>query len=620
MAYESMYGGGKYGLEPGVDSMYRGTSLSAGSLGAPTSIQTANQISEVSNLLNTGLKAVEVSALTPDVFDMIPKQHIKEIERLAKINNIDISLHGPTLDPSGFTQQGWNEQNREEVERQLSDVVRRGHELNPNKPMPITIHASMIPGSERMPTSLLKGTGLLSDAEKKLESVQTQMIAVNQQTGELVPLRRELKHIPGKPEGYLRSPEEELDVVNVSHWDNKLSNLIFYKERGDELLTKNKPLIAAELAEMNKKLEKAGKLTPEKFQEIQQQFNNSLSDTQRAALGNYQNAGLYLENTHQTLNNLFNEAYKAADDKTKEELEQLSKICAPGLHKRNADPQAYSQALQGLITGMQNLTSGYDSETGKSRTIELYKPIEVFAKDKASQTFANVAFNAYDKFKDKAPIISIENPPYGQALATGKDLKELILQSREKLAKKLVSESKMGQAQADNIAKNMIGATWDTSHISMMRKQGFEGKQLIEEAKAIAPVVKHVHLNDNLGMTHTDLPPGMGTAELGEVMKEFQKKGYKGKEIFEGGNWFQHFKSSPTATVMEGTGSPLYSLGPSPSWTNVYGTTGNYSVGYGPFLPDQHFSIYGAGFSGLPQELGGQVGNRSSRLSGTPNA
>jgi polyhydroxyalkanoate synthesis regulator phasin len=260
-----------------------------------------------------------------------------------------------------------------------------------------------------------------------------------------------------------------------------------------------------------------------------------------------------------------------------------------------------------------------DPRTGRTKTIEIYKPIEEFAKDKASHTFANVAFNAYDKFKDKAPIISIENPPYGQALATGKDLKELIIKSREKLSDKLVKEGKMSQSQAEQIAKNMIGATWDTAHISMMRKQGFEGKQLIEEAKAISPVLKHVHLNDNFGMSHTDLPPGMATAELGEIMKEFKKGGYKGKEIFEGGNWFQHFKSSPTALVMEGTGSPLYSMGPSPTWNQIYGTTGNYSVGYGPFLPDQHFSIYGAGFSGLPQELGGQVGNRSSRLSGTPN-
>jgi hypothetical protein len=618
MAYESIYGGGKYGLDPGSDSMYIGTSLPAGSLGAPTSIQTANQLQEVSNLLNTGMKAVEVSALTPDVFDMIPKQHIKEIQRLSDINNIDISVHGPTLDPSGFTQQGWNEQNREQVERQLSDFVNRAHQLNPNKPMPITIHASMIPGSETMPTSLLKGTGLLSEEEKSKPYVQTQMIAVNQQTGELVPLRREMKHVPGRPEGYLRNPEEELNVANVSHWDNKLSNLIFYKERGDELIAKNYPLLAAELAERNKKIMTAKSL--EKAKEIDKDFQKSLNESQKTALGNYQNAALYLENTHQTLNNLYNEAYKVADDPTKKQLKELSDQYAPHLDKRN--PQAYSEALQGIITGMQDLTSGtMDMKTGKTKTIDIFKPVESFAKDKASQTFANVAFNAYKDFGEKAPIISVENPPYGQALATGKDLKDMIVQSREKFADKLVKEGKMSESQANKIAENMIGATWDTSHISMMRKQGFGGKQLIEEAKAIAPVVKHVHLNDNLGMTHTDLPPGMGTAELGAVMKEFQKKGYKGKEIFEGGNWFQHFKSSPTAVVMEGVGSPLYaSMGPSPSWNRIYGTTGNYSSGYGAFLPDQHFSIYGAGFSGLPQELGGQVGNRSSRLSGTPNA
>jgi hypothetical protein len=297
----------------------------------------------------------------------------------------------------------------------------------------------------------------------------------------------------------------------------------------------------------------------------------------------------------------------------------LSEKYEEGLSAGHMDPQIYSEALQGLIHGMQQLTSGYDPKKGEYKTINLYKPVEEFAKDKASETFSNVALNAYKKFKDNAPIISIENPPYGQSLSTGKDLKELIEKSREKLKEKLMKEG-LDSSRANQIASNMIGATWDTSHISMIRKQGFDGKQLIEEAKTIAPFVKHVHLNDNLGMTHTDLPPGMGSAELGAVMKELQNAGFKGKDIFEGGNWFQHFKSSPTAQVMEGVGSPVYSLGPSPTWTNVYNTMGNYSVGYGPFLPEQHFSIYGAGFSGLPQELGGQMGNRSSRLSGTPNA
>ena len=46
----------------------------------------------------------------------------------------------------------------------------------------------------------------------------------------------------------------------------------------------------------------------------------------------------------------------------------------------------------------------------------------------------------------------------------------------------------------------------------------------------------------------------------------------------------------------------------------------NYMLGYDGILPEQHFqNLYGAGFSGLPRELGGQMAGDRSRLVGTPN-
>jgi hypothetical protein len=46
---------------------------------------------------------------------------------------------------------------------------------------------------------------------------------------------------------------------------------------------------------------------------------------------------------------------------------------------------------------------------------------------------------------------------------------------------------------------------------------------------------------------------------------------------------------------------------------------GAYFSGYGATLPEQHFSMYGGGFSSLPTELGGQVpGTGGRRFAGTP--
>ena len=51
MASQTIYKG-IYNLDPGSDSLYTGANLTAGRIGAPTSIQTAAQVAEVSNLLN----------------------------------------------------------------------------------------------------------------------------------------------------------------------------------------------------------------------------------------------------------------------------------------------------------------------------------------------------------------------------------------------------------------------------------------------------------------------------------------------------------------------------------------------------------------------------------------
>ena len=81
MAYESFYQGTQSSLDPQYGN-FVGYRVPAGQLGATTSIQTANQVREVTNLLNQGIKNVEVSVIQPEIFEMIPDQHLTEINRL----------------------------------------------------------------------------------------------------------------------------------------------------------------------------------------------------------------------------------------------------------------------------------------------------------------------------------------------------------------------------------------------------------------------------------------------------------------------------------------------------------------------------------------------------------
>ena len=107
----------------------------------------------------------------------------------------------------------------------------------------------------------------------------------------------------------------------------------------------------------------------------------------------------------------------------------------------------------------------------------------------------------------------------------------------------------------------------------------------------------------------------------GKILEELEKAGAldDARLINEAGGFVQHFKTSPHPYALEAFGSPVYSMKMAPYWNQASNTMGNYFAGYGTMLPDQHFSMYGSGFSSLPTELGGQVQQKSSRFAGTPN-
>ena len=152
----------------------------------------------------------------------------------------------------------------------------------------------------------------------------------------------------------------------------------------------------------------------------------------------------------------------------------------------------------------------------------------------------------------------------------------------------------------------------------MIRKFGYEAKDVVKETKIIAPYVKHVHLSDNFGLEHTELPMGMGNVPTKKMMGLIDKYNKQAKKIVEtGGPWYQFFQRSPLRDTFEAFGTPVFGDTTGPYWNQISSTTGGYGVGFGNILPDVNFQTYGAGFSNLPPELGGQMGGRS-RMSGAP--
>jgi hypothetical protein len=624
---ENVYQGGYSSFKPTYGDVFTGYRVAASELGMATDPRTANQIQALSQSLNQGAIPVEVGVLDPGAFDQIPKQHFEEMNRMAKLTGAKISLHAPLIEPSGMGDQGWTLSGQKLAEKQLTDAVIKSAALDPTGNMPITIHSAGIPGAEYKITPEGKKIAKLVIVDRetgkpvqvleeetlyyphKMREVKPEfkqrVEEVNRKFGQgLITEEEARRMLPKDPykiipleQGQTTSPEKRLEIMNHSQWSNQVSQLIFNKERADEILLKNQAQIIDILPEyMNRTLD-ISKLDP-----VKQQAVRSL-----------QNADEYLQDNQLHVEALFQKAYKYGTEEDRTKLKEISLQFQEDLGK-DQSPFGQSRAVHSLLIGMKD-----------DVLPEMFQPVEEFAIDKSSETFANVAFNAYDKLGEKAPIISIENMFPGMAFALKKEgekglpgMNELIMRSKEQFVDLAVKKG-MSENAAKKQADRMIGMTLDVGHLNIAKKHGLTDEDLRKEVEAIAKHVKHVHITDNFGYSDSHLPPGMGNVPIKGILQELEKQGFSGRKILETGGWFEHFKTSPYALSLEAMGSPIYAMDMAPYWNQTLGLQQGYAGGFGMMLPSTHYQTFGAGFSQLPTELGGQVGGgQGSRMSGQP--
>lgn len=588
---KNIYQGGYSSLDP--DSGFKGYRVSAGKVGLAMDFRTANILQEASTKLGTGAKQVEVSTFQPEVFESIPNEQLKEVRRLSELTGVDVSLHGIMVEPSGITQQGFSELSREETERQMISNVLRSHDLSPKGNIPVTFHSSMISqGPEYKKT-------------KEGEFLE-RMPIINQQSGQVNLVKSELRHTLDMSEEELKkgvksNVQQQLALMNNTEWKDNLANVVQIKERADRMIGETQPAVMEIY-----KMFPDGKIDP-----------SALLPMQREVLMRYNNAEIELGEVQKTLNAQFERAYKYSDDANREDVRNflggLSKNFRKTFYNEDGTPKKAvtslseeSRALGELLNGLSALPSP-----------KIYKPLEDFALDKTATTFANVALAGYQKFHETAPIVSIENPPAGGVLSHGQDLKNLVEKSREKFVENAKKEG-ISENEAKEAAEKLIGVTWDVGHINMLRKFGYTEEDVVKQAEKVAPIVKHIHLSDNFGMEHTELPMGMGNVPFKAIMEKLGEKGFEAAKVVEAGNWWQHFKTSPLQQTFEAFGSPIYGIKMQPYWNQAVGAQGYFS-GYGQMLPQINYETMGSGFSNLPAELGGQRTTAGrSRMSGSP--
>lgn len=604
--YESFYSGSPGSLDPAYGDVFTGYRPNFSRIGSPTSIQTSNQITEVGSRLNEGIKAVELQPISQGVFEGIPKQHFKEVERLGKLTGAKFSMHAPMIDPAGFSGEGkWSETTRQENELRTRDFIDKAHILDPKGNIPIVMHAT---------------AGIPSSEWRKIggEHVKQTLVLVDRETGALSSVEREERFFPEKR---TIEVEDAVRMRNATEWDKHTLPLIEYEKEADKLIESSWPIVAPKWIEVMNENQKImnmlrkNEISERQAGEMLGKVNDKIEPELQPYFSKMQMAQEYYGEIDKHVASLYDRAYKCAAGETEQEKEKVRSEIRKRAEEfskvqelRNTNPAAAAQVFHSLINGLRHVAP------------ESFITSEKFALEKSKETIANSALYAYKKYGESAPIIALENFFPGTVFAKGDELAGLIKASRKQFVDTAI-KSGISESEAKRAAEKLIGATWDVGHINLMRKSGFTKEDVINESKKIAPFVKHVHLTDNFGYEDSHLPPGMGEVPIKEMMKELEKAGFSGREIVEAGGFAAGFKTSPMPYVLEGMGSPLYGAQQQPFWNQVkggYGIPAPYSGGYGMMLPEQNFSIYGAGFSTLPSELGGQMPGKGQRFSGAP--
>lgn len=623
-SYEFFYQGNYSPLDPNYGSLFLGYRIPFSQLQLHTNPQTANIIAEASDRLSQGVRGVMVNVLEPMVFENIPKQLFEEVRRLHKLVGAEPSMHAPIIDPSGFTREGWSEKSREEAELQLKSIIEKAHILDPEGNIPVTIHASMLPSTEWW---------------KKVPGEKEEIYVVNTETRQLLSLPYEERYYPGpeKQEGLKEKfispgirkevffPEEQIKKLNAMQWHNRLLELSRNFIEAEKILLDAVPAAVPILAEMKELEEKVkrGELSREKARE---ELEKIMTPEQRKALAEIEMIKPIYEEIGMKLKTAFDEFYRECSERMSKVEEKEKKIYETAVEnlkeigkkiyeaERSEDPvlmhTAFSEAMQKL-----------DSVAKIVGPPRIYKPVEEFLLPHTSKTIGNVAFEAFKKYREKAPVIALENVYPFMAFSRADSLKKLIEESRKVFLEKAIKEG-YDYEEAKKAAEKLIGATWDVGHIYLLKKEGYKEEEIIKETAKIAPFVKFVHLTDNFGYEDSHLAPGMGEIPFKEILKELEKAGkVRVKHAIEAGGLLN--LGAPGGrlifpTTLEAFGVPIYTYEPrAPFWNQLQYLQAAYSMGYGPISTS--LGIYEfVGFANLPAELGGRIPGRKEGFAGTP--
>ncbi len=188
-------------------------------------------------------------------------------------------------------------------------------------------------------------------------------------------------------------------------------------------------------------------------------------------------------------------------------------------------------------------SSGAERRAQLQQQIGEIQPLEDYGKEASAKNLARAGMYAYDTEKamklEKPLFIAPENllPEKGYYGSHPSELKEMIIKSREEMAKRLIKERGMIESEAKEIAADHIKATFDVGHAYTWKKyfkqeegenrENYEkrfNKWLLKQVDDLTKnkIIGHVHISDNFGYYDEHLTPGTGSVPLKDFIKKLK--------------------------------------------------------------------------------------------------
>ncbi len=534
------------------------------------------------------------TGVTPETFGKTEREEMRE---MARVNEVKISTHASAnvMGFAGYNEQGFRDELREralhEVKRAVdfaADVAQGG---------PIVVHTGEFPRD--VATKYYdeeKKMGLQLYPEEKEKGI---VQFVDEETGRIIALRRDTKVWLEERDPETGHPIPELDK-------NKEPTGRYHYQKRDykyfEDLAKEK---------------QNGKNPAQLFLEAHQQRDIEMQRGEEKRF--YAEA----EKIKETIDKIkrIKEEY-VGGDKTKNQIAVDLLETEPGVLRSEKeaeilrkDPERFAneklRELELAYDYYKDASLGYGKRAVEMEdSLNKIVPIEDYALERTADSISQAAMYAYEvekKKKLKEPLfIAPENVFQEQYGSHPEELKKIIVESREEMAKKLVQKKHISEREAKKIASEHIKATFDIGHAHNWRKY-FDGddkqyhkwlqgqvKKLVDEG-----IIGHAHISDNFGYYDEHVIPGEGTAPIKEFLAELNRKGkFKGQMVVEPGGQPDPNRPFDVLRGMWRTaGSPMYRIdGTSQSWTDIensyFGRTGSPTYLVGDIAPSKDWTLW----------------------------